>query len=256
MVYKDISHLPSIFAFGDPHLPERVQIHKFQYEIGYFQKLIDHLSRFHPEVLLIAGDLVWHASMNQARDELSRLMVLSGKRKYFIEGNHDPWFDNLSTNLEACQNRAYELFSGDDFFYIGGRADIFTLQDGTTVGICGARGALLNEKVYTQEEYVEYFIQKESLQRALDSLEDLLSDTPTDYNICLLHYPPTHQVFPGGREEHYDLIRLIRESNFINKVIFSHVHVVEGMKLYQKLYKMMIYFVSLERLDFGAVRIL
>ncbi len=254
--------LPSIFAFGDPHLPEKVQVSKFGYNGEYFNELAGFLAGVQPEVLLVAGDLTWLGSINDAVNEMWRIRALAGKRKYFIEGNHDPWFDNLAPGFERCQERAWELFSSPDFYYIGGRADIFSLptsDDGSStsdecIGICGTRGFMMDQADHSQDEFELMSIQRDNMRKALDMLEEKSVEHGTVANLCLLHYPPTHQFFAGQGEQEYELFRIIREYKIVGTVIFGHVH-SNDIPIYKQLYSVHLFCVPCELLDFRASRI-
>jgi predicted phosphohydrolase len=254
--------LPRVFAVGDPHLPERIQAAKFDFDHGYFYKLASSVQANDPLVLLIAGDLTWHGSLNAALEELGRLQALPAPRKYFVEGNHDPWFDTMGNDLAQCQERAWELFSSPDFYYIGGRADTFPLpasENGSEgndeqVGICGTRGFMINQGGYTQDEFDFMAVQCDNLRQALNQLERLSTEVGTVANICLMHYPPTHQFFQGEREQEHELFRAIREYKIVGTVVFGHVHVAD-VPVYKELYKIHMFCVPCERVDFKAVRI-
>ena len=90
--------MPGIFAISDLHLPTQTQISKYGAPSDYFQQVSNHLEQINPDVLLIAGDLVWGSDISEIQAELDLLRELPGKLKFFIEGNHDIWVDRLSTS--------------------------------------------------------------------------------------------------------------------------------------------------------------
>ncbi|MBD3353564.1 MAG: hypothetical protein GF364_18920, partial [Candidatus Lokiarchaeota archaeon] len=241
-----VENLPSIFAFGDPHLPEIVQVRKNGYPHHYMRILEKQLHILHPEILLIAGDLTWANSLINAEEDLERLRSLDAQNIIFIDGNHDIWFDSLALDHQSCQRKAYELFSDDYFYYIGGRGKILTLSNGEKVGICGTRGMLVSPVNYSQDDYVQFVLQKESLARSITHLKELLAATETDYNICLFHYPPTHRVFKGQRDGAYELLTMIRNSGIIQKIVYGHIHQNNSIEKIKILNKIKFFYVSIE----------
>nr|MDO8113793.1 metallophosphoesterase [Candidatus Sigynarchaeota archaeon] len=264
----DSLQLHGIFTFGDPHLPEDIQVSKFGFDPAYFRTLENHLYELQPAVLLIAGDLTWHHDMQHAAGQIERLHCLPSPRKYFVEGNHDPWFDTLDNTYDACQKKAQEMFSSPDFYYIGGRADAFKLSctsidfiprkeradEDAMIGICGTRGYMRDQEETTTDDYGQFIIQRESLKRALDALEKISEEQSTVANICMLHHPATHQFF-GQQEQDYEMFRTIREYKIVGTVIFAHVHSPHLPYIYKELYNIHLYCVPMEKMEFHAARV-
>lgn len=245
-----------IFAIGDLHLPEEIQICKHGYPEDYFNRLKIHLTKFQPEVLLIAGDLIWEYDLDRFVELSERIKELPGKIKLFIEGNHDPWFDQLGSDYEDCQSNAARIFNTLDFYYIGGRATIFRLENGIDVGICGTRGYLTNRADKEQpEDHFNRITQIDALSRSLATLSDLINFRSTKLNICLLHYPPTYHFFTNRRVGNEAIFDRIRQSTLINSVVFGHVHKDEHIKIYQKIAGIQLFFVPIERIGYTALRI-
>ena len=81
--------MPSIYAISDTHLPIQIQIEKYGAPLDYFQQVSNHLEQINPDILLIAGDLVWASKISEIQKELELIRELPGKLKFFIEGNYD-----------------------------------------------------------------------------------------------------------------------------------------------------------------------
>ncbi|MHA1336374.1 MAG: metallophosphoesterase, partial [Promethearchaeota archaeon] len=48
--------MAKIFAISDLHLPIHIQIKKFKYPLDYYNRIIEHLEKFKPDLLIIVGD--------------------------------------------------------------------------------------------------------------------------------------------------------------------------------------------------------
>ncbi|KKL65991.1 hypothetical protein LCGC14_2149450 [marine sediment metagenome] len=248
--------MPGIFAISDPHLPIQTQINKYKVPSDYFQQVINHLESVNPDILLIAGDLVWGSDITEIQADLDLLRNLPGKLKFFIEGNHDLWVDRLSISYSEAQQKMYERFSTSKFYYIGGRASIVSI-DSIKVGICGARGfafdpyekPIENELLFRKNEL-------ESLDKSLYELKNKIKIEHTAINLCLMHYPPTNSVFKNQEIEDEKFIEHIQNTEIINKVIFGHVHIEENLRLYTKKESLELYCATIDRNNYNAIKIL
>jgi len=247
--------MPGIFAISDPHLPIQTQIHKFNAPKDYFQRIINHLEHVNPDILLIAGDLIWGTDISEIQKELDILQNLPGKFKFFIEGNHDIWVDRLSPAYSEAQQKMYKLFSSPEFFYIGGRASIISLNS-IKIGICGARGFAFDE--YEKPIEDEFLFRKnelESLKRSLNELKNIVKTEHTTINLCLMHYPPTISVFKEERIGDDGFINYIHDTEIINKVIFGHIHIEEDLRLYTKKEEIELYCATVDRNNYTAIKV-
>jgi predicted phosphohydrolase len=102
--------MPGIFAISDLHLPTQTQISKYGAPSDYFQQVSNYLEQINPDILLIAGDLVWGSDISEIQAELDLLRELPGKLKFFIEGNHDIWVDRLSTSYRRKGFYCFDKF--------------------------------------------------------------------------------------------------------------------------------------------------
>ncbi len=247
--------MPDIFAISDLHLPTQTQISKYGAPSDYFQQVSNHLEQINPDILLIAGDLVWGSDISEIQAELDLLRELPGKLKFFIEGNHDIWVDRLSTSYSEAQQKMYERFSTSKFFYIGGRASIVSINS-IKVGICGARGFAFDP--YEKPIEDELLFRKnelESLDKSLFELKNIIKTEHTTINLCLMHYPPTVSVFKNHRIGDEEFIKHIHDTEIINKVIFGHVHIDEDLRLYTKKEKIELYCATIDRNNYNAIKV-
>ena len=247
--------IPSIFAISDPHLPTQTQIHKYNAPKDYFQQVIDHLERMSPDILLIAGDLIWGSDISEIQNELDILQNLPGKFKFFVEGNHDLWVDRLSPTYSEAQKKMYKLFSSPEFFYIGGRAIIVSLNS-IKIGICGARGFAFDQYEKPIEDEVLFRKNElESLKRSLVQFKNLVKTEDTAINLCLMHYPPTISVFEKSRIGDEEFIKYIHDTKLINKVIFGHIHLEEDLRIYTKKKEIELYCATIDRNNYKPIKV-
>lgn len=148
--------------------------------------------------VLIAGDISWQISLDEALKDLERLDVLPGK-KYMIKGNHDYWWGSISKlrNLSL-------------------KSIFFIQNDSIEIGewsICGTRGwSDPSSKEFKGEQDEKIFNrEKIRLKMSLDSC--VHSDI-----ICMIHYPP----FTKSGELN-DFGKIILENN-VNYCLYGHLH--------------------------------
>ncbi len=255
---KDAIH-PStkIYAFGDCHLPVLTYTSKYDVPKNYFDHLQNHLRDQHPEILLIAGDLFLGNTLEEIEVEMQLIRSLPGEIKFFVEGNHDLWFDALGSTYENAQHKAYKLFSNLDFYYIGGRAIIIKLSDGRKIGLCGTRGFDNNSKncILTNEFIKKKQTRLKNLNQSIDQMQTLLKTNVTATNICLLHYPPTMKIFSNFRQGNEELLTAIQRSRCINKVVCGHVHIDPFVKDYTTISNLEIYCVVISNTSYESTKI-
>lgn len=247
-----------IFAISDLHLPIDIQIKKFQYPQDYLEQVESHLNRFKPSLLLNVGDFSYESNFKRGLSILSEIKKFGGLKKVFIEGNHD-----LFCHDDSHVQSLYQFFDNEEFYYLSGRAillDVSVNATGTEiskkVGLCGAMGWMLNEKMNSQEDLIRFHNQLEILDRSLEKLEMLRDEEfSTETNICLIHHPPTYNVFTDRRQGDESFFNLIREYKFIKVIVYGHIHVEKNFKLYKKVSGIELYCAAVDQLGFKAIRI-
>ena len=247
--------MPGIYAIADPHLPVRTQVKRYGVPDDYFARLSEDLEKKKPDVLLIAGDLIWGSNFQEIQEGLNLLRALPGKTKFFLEGNHDIWVESLGNSFYKTQKKMYKEFSTLDFYYIGGRASIFSINS-TKVGICGARGfafEAINKP--TEEDLKLQKLELKVLDKALSQLNEMVKIEQTTMNLCLLHYPPTVNVFNNPRFGGEVFLNHIYNSKLINKVIYGHVHIEKDLQLYAKIKNVELYCASINLHNYNGIKI-
>lgn len=154
------------------------------------------------DVVLIAGDISWAITLDDALKDMQYFYNLPGK-KIFIRGNHDYWWksitrirENLPENCIMLQNDAVKIencvFCGSRLWLVPGSPD-FCEHD---------------NKLYLREI--------ERLRLAFFKANELREEG--DKLICMTHYPPFNV-----RREHNAVTDLMEE-NHVTAAIYGHLH--------------------------------
>ena len=171
---------------------------------GYWEKIKENwLNKVtENDVVLIAGDISWGMSLEQALPDLEAIAALPGK-KVLTKGNHDYWWSTYkkitSLNLENMyfiQNNAVKI--GDYIF-------------------CGTRGWTVDDDDdFSTEDKKIYDREVIRLGLTLKSAEQLRVNGETI--VGMIHYPPFNYRF-----EDSDFTKLFEEYG-VKKVIYGHLH--------------------------------
>lgn len=153
------------------------------------------------DVVLIAGDISWAMTLDEAIPDLMDIASLPGK-KIIIKGNHDYWWSSVSKirgilpeEITVLQNDAVKV----------GRYVIF-----------GSRGWACPDKAFTEEDEKIYRREAGRLALSLDAARRL--QTEGDELIAMMHFPPFNV-----RREDSEYTRLF-ESEGIHTVVYGHLH--------------------------------
>jgi len=193
----------SIYAVSDLHLPggqeKPMDIFGDHWADHWGQISADWRAKVGPEDwVLIAGDISWAMALTDARDDLSRIHEMPG-RKVIIRGNHDYWWDTISKvrrvlppSITAVQN---------DHAIIGDMA------------VCGTRGwSVPGSRDFDEHDRKIYERECIRLQLSLKSAPDGM---PV---IAMIHYPPYNN--PGDGSEMMEILGRYP----VRDVIFGHLH--------------------------------
>jgi len=151
------------------------------------------------DTVLIAGDISWAMTFEQALFDLKWLAGLPGK-KILTKGNHDYWWKKIKWMRKNLPPSIYPL--QNDSIVVKGRT------------ICGAKGYTI--PVFGTETYLEdkkYFERERArLKLSLDSAKN-----PARI-IVMIHYPPfiSHIDDPGFS----DIIQQYQ----VETVVYGHLH--------------------------------
>lgn len=196
-----------IFAVSDLHLSiasdKPMNVFGGSWE-GYWEKIKENwLNKVtENDVVLIAGDISWGMSLEQALPDLEAIAALPGK-KVLTKGNHDYWWSTYkkitSLNLENMyfiQNNAVKI---GDYIFCGTRG--WTVDDDDNL-------SPEDKKIYDREVI--------RLGLTLKSAEQLRVNGETV--VGMIHYPPFNYRF-----EDSDFTKLFEEYG-VKKVIYGHLH--------------------------------
>lgn len=155
------------------------------------------------DVLLIAGDISWAMTLEEAKADLGFIGSLRGL-KILIRGNHDYWWKSISSVRAALPQGVFAL--QNDCLKIGNV--IFTGSRGWTTPEPGNVLPVDEQKIYDRE------IQRFKLGLAAASK---VRDT-SDKLVVLCHYPPFNSTF--SKTPFTDLF----EQYGVNSVVYGHLH--------------------------------
>ncbi len=155
------------------------------------------------DVLLIAGDISWAMTLEEAKADLDFIGALKGQ-KILIRGNHDYWWKSISAVRAALPQRVYAL--QNDCLRIGDV--IFTGSRGWTTPEPGNVLPGDEQKIYDRE------IQRFKL--GLTAASKVRTDS--DKLVVLCHYPPFNSTFSKT-----PFTNLFEEYK-VNSVVYGHLH--------------------------------
>jgi Icc-related predicted phosphoesterase len=201
-----------IAAVGDVHLGEDAR--------GQLRPALDNLAD-HADVLLLAGDLTRHGTLDEAQvvaDEFRDLPV----PVVAVLGNHDHHSDAGDDIAKLLEDHGIRVLEGE-----GVTVEI----DGQRVGIAGVKGfgggfagkCASNFGEPEMKAFVQHAIDRaERLRAALESLD-------TDVRIALTHYSPIPETLRGEPPEIYPFLGCYQLGEAIDEcgvdlAIHGHAH--------------------------------
>ena len=196
----------SVYAISDLHLSNStdkpMEIFGGNWD-HYYEKIVaDWNSKVSEnDIVLIAGDISWAMSIDNAKVDFDVLSSLPGK-KVIIKGNHDYWWNSYSKVLRmlpegfyAIQNNAIKI---DNYIF------------------CGSRGWMISDENSKKEDLVIYEREQIRMKLSLDDAKRLQNNN--EEIIALTHYPPFNAKFDDSK------MTDIFDSYGIKKVIYGHLH--------------------------------
>ncbi len=203
------------FAIGDIHLPGGPRAKTMD---RFGDVWLGHAERFRAnwaeiarddDVLLIAGDLSWAMTMDEAADDLRFIRELRGT-KVVIKGNHDFWWSGIAKVRGALAPTVHALQYSH--VVIGGVAIVGT-RGWQCPGSLGSADATMQGEdsdagsfAYTEQDKKIYESEVGRLKLALDGLAR--GGERFEKSIVMLHYPPMNPEHePSGFTERIDAAR-------------------------------------------------
>lgn len=202
----------SLYVIGDLHLSYGVPEKSMDIFHGWqnYTELLDenwHKTITDEDTVVLAGDISWAMSLQQAEADFRYINELPGK-KIIIKGNHDYWWTTkkkMDDFLEAHGCDTIKILHNNHFEY-------------GEYGICGTRG-WVNMPGEKQDEKV---LQRE-VQRLETSIKSALEAGLKP--IVFMHYPP---IFASNFN--YDILQILYRYE-IQDCYYGHVHGRSGHNL-------------------------
>ena len=180
--------------------------------VNYIEKLRTRWTRLvtNEDTVIVAGDISWGLTTEDALDDLLWLNSLSGK-KIIMKGNHDFWWSTVSKlnvffekndikTISILNNNAFEIEN-----YI----------------IAGSRGWFTDKSMQNVEENVDYekIVNREAirLKMSLTEAAKLKGDRDKEI-IAFLHFPPV-----WGEYICSPILDVLKEFK-ISRCYFGHIH--------------------------------
>ncbi|MDE6210699.1 MAG: metallophosphoesterase [Clostridia bacterium] len=201
---------------------------------GHWQKICDDwkLKVKDEDVVLIAGDISWAMTLENALLDITEIAKLPGK-KVIVKGNHDYWWNSVSKIRKALPK---------DFFVIQNDA----IKIGGVV-ICGTRLWNLTNQSAADKKINER--EKIRLELSLDSALKLKEDG--DRLVVMCHYPPFDATLNDSE------YTAIIERYGVDSVVYGHLHGKDCRAVkYMEKNSVKYYLTSCDQIDNKLIKIL
>lgn len=194
----------SIFAISDLHLSfssdKPMDIFGACWD-NYWQKICeDWESKVgEDDVVLIAGDISWAMTLENALIDITEIAKLKGK-KVFIKGNHDYWWNSLSKIKNALP---------DGFYVI--QNDALKLD-----GVIIAGSRLWNVSSQSAEDLKILAREKTRLELSLKKAHEIRQNNEKIIAMC--HFPPFDVTLSDSE------FTTMFEEYGVSSVVYGHLH--------------------------------
>lgn len=197
------------------------------------------------DLVLIAGDISWGMTPEQAKPDLDWIHSLPGT-KVMIKGNHDYWWTSLK-KLEKILPPSIHLIQNNSFVWNG-------------IGIGGTR--LWDNVDFSFNDYIDFRdngdavktlveapLDEETVKiynRELLRLENSLKAIPRhcEKRVAMTHYPPVSPTLQPSQAS------ALLDKYDVNVCVFGHIHSMKlGIPLFGKLHEVEYVFTACDYLD-------
>ena len=197
-----------VFAISDPHLsftankPMSIfgavwENHWDAIESDWSAKVSE------DDVVLIAGDVSWGMTLDEAIEDLKTIGALPGK-KIYIRGNHDYWWSSISKIRAALPENSFCI--QNDAMKIG--KYVFAGSRGWSIPELGAAASPEDEKILKREVI--------RMEMSLKCAEKIRTDG--DMLIAMIHFPPFDSRFSSS------VFTELFNRYSVEKVVYGHLH--------------------------------
>ena len=208
----------SVFAISDLHLSLNGKTNKSMEVFGkrwqgYVTKLESNWRALVSEedTVILAGDISWALSTDEAKEDLRFLNALPGK-KIVGKGNHDFWWQTMSKLTAFKEKYALDTIS---FLY----NNAYTVEDFI---VAGTRGWFYDPSCDNIPEETDFqkIVARECvrLKLSLDEAKKLKAIHPEKEIIAFLHFPA---VWAGKASE--EIFAVLKEYG-IRRCFYGHIH--------------------------------
>ena len=205
-----------VFAISDLHLsvnnPKPMDIFGPVWD-GYLDKIFSEWKEKVSEndLVLLAGDFSWAMKLEEAIADFNLLKDLPGK-KVLIRGNHDYWWNAISTLRKNLPPSFYAI--QNDAIKFG------------NIVLCGTRGwqVLENNMERTPEDEKIFKREIIRLEMTLQAAQKMRNEN--DKVFCMMHYPPMNALKEDSP------FSLLLEKYKVDKVIYEHLHGLKNVETY------------------------
>lgn len=153
------------------------------------------------DIVLIAGDISWGMTLEEAQADLDEIAKLPGK-KVFIKGNHDLWWSSYSKVKSVLADDMYAIQNN-------------SVKIGEVV-IAGTRGWTVAEDGAAEDDVKIFLREQQRLKLSLDDAKGKLKDG--ERLILMMHYPPYNAKYDDS-----EFTKIIDEYG-VKTVVFGHLH--------------------------------
>lgn len=205
-----------VFAISDLHLsvnnPKPMDIFGPVWD-GYLDKIFSEWKEKVSEndLVLLAGDFSWAMKLEEAIADFNLLKDLPGK-KVLIRGNHDYWWNAISTLRKNLPPSFYAI-----------QNDAVKFEN---IVLCGTRGwqVLENNMERTPEDEKIFNREIIRLEMTLQAAQKMRNEN--DKVFCMMHYPPMNALKEDSP------FSLLLEKYKVDKVIYGHLHGLKNVETY------------------------
>lgn len=248
--------MPNIWAIADLHLSFGTPNKKMDI---FGERWVDHEERvkanWHKlikadDLVLIAGDISWGMTPEQAKPDLEWIDALPGT-KVMVKGNHDYWWTSLK-KVESALPSSIHLIQNNSFLW-------------NDVAIAGTR--LWDNVEFNFDEYIEFTKNTSAnplneapldentvkiYNREVARLENSLKTIPKAYTkrIVMTHYPPVSPTLQSSSASS------LLEKYRVNACVFGHIHSLkQNVPVFGTLHDVQYIFTACDYLDSVPVQV-
>lgn len=200
------------------------------------------------DLLLIAGDISWASTLEQAMEDLRFIASLPGQ-KIILKGNHDFWWPSYSKLTKALPEKVYAI-QNNSFEFGGVSIGGTRLWDSPEYSFSDLIN--LENNQFGKEEIKKSSPEDEKIfERELLRLEMSLNTMKqSSKKVIMTHYPPISSDLKDSKASK------ILEAHDVKSCVFGHLHSVKKeKKIFGSKNEVNYHLTSCDYLDFKPIEI-